>query len=621
SDSNKLKLVRGSDIATSTGITIDASGNVGIGTTTPTAKLTIIQSGTGNIVEFKDSTTTVFAIQDGGNVVVSEINNTIYVDGTKYPADGAGIQKAINDLGPSGGKVILPQGTYNIGATSTIDTCDSAWTASANVTSTTDTSDKKEGTASVKFEIDDAFTTGTIAYHTISSIDISEYSNIKYWIKTSSSKNYGVFKLILDDTSDCSSPLKEIDLPETRTFWENHYLNLGDTSGLTNITCVGIKAVSDPGAITIRIDDIKASKGPILIQKSNVTLQGVGETTKLYLLDEANIPVIQAGTGSHQYQRITISDLQIDGNKDNQSGDYTIPLSGIYFKGKGSAAGVDDSKIERVYVHDTKGVGIYISMSLRNIVSHCRIEDVSWTGLVLSPYNTAIGNFIKNVGRHGISISHYCRVEGNYVTAPSSVDTIYAGGIYCLNCDYASIVNNTISDFGGNGIYLWCGEHTTVSGNAVYEAHYHGIYIEGNNSGDADYNTIISNTIRNSSQKADNTYSDIYLSDNGVHYATHNIISGNTIYASASNKSKYGIAEKSSSDDYNIITNNIISGPYTDISIQGPHTTLSGNKTSDSTEPLYNIETASTAASTALTVTQSGTGDIVNLYDGSYKVF
>jgi len=174
SDSNKLKLVRGSDIATSTGITIDASGNVGIGTTTPTAKLTVTQSGTGEIVEFKDSTTTVFAIQDGGNVVVSEINNTIYVDGTKYPADGAGIQKAINDLGPSGGKVILPQGTYNIGATSTIDTCDSAWTASANVTSTTDTSDKKEGTASVKFEIDDAFTTGTIAYHTISSIDISE---------------------------------------------------------------------------------------------------------------------------------------------------------------------------------------------------------------------------------------------------------------------------------------------------------------------------------------------------------------------------------------------------------------------------------------------------------------
>ena len=41
SDSNKLKLVRGSDISTSTGITIDSSGNLGIATTTPSEVLTV----------------------------------------------------------------------------------------------------------------------------------------------------------------------------------------------------------------------------------------------------------------------------------------------------------------------------------------------------------------------------------------------------------------------------------------------------------------------------------------------------------------------------------------------------------------------------------------------------
>jgi len=45
SDSNKLKLVRGSDIATSTGITIDSSGNVGIGTATPRTKLELNNDG------------------------------------------------------------------------------------------------------------------------------------------------------------------------------------------------------------------------------------------------------------------------------------------------------------------------------------------------------------------------------------------------------------------------------------------------------------------------------------------------------------------------------------------------------------------------------------------------
>jgi len=74
-------LIFGTDLSTSPGVV--SSGNVGIGTTNPTAKLTITQSGTGNIVEIYDSSYKVFQVADGGeltlwrNATLSGANLTI----------------------------------------------------------------------------------------------------------------------------------------------------------------------------------------------------------------------------------------------------------------------------------------------------------------------------------------------------------------------------------------------------------------------------------------------------------------------------------------------------------------------------------------------------------------
>jgi hypothetical protein len=52
---NKLKIIVGSDITTSTGITIDSSGNVGIGTTSPSYLLHVFRSTDGDVAGFTDA--------------------------------------------------------------------------------------------------------------------------------------------------------------------------------------------------------------------------------------------------------------------------------------------------------------------------------------------------------------------------------------------------------------------------------------------------------------------------------------------------------------------------------------------------------------------------------------
>jgi parallel beta-helix repeat protein len=296
--------------------------------------------------------------------------------------------------------------------------------------------------------------------------------------------------------------------------------------------------------------------------------------------------VIQVGDGTNSYSNVTISDLQVDGNRSNQGG----TSYGIYFN-----SNISYSKIDGTYLYDTYSSGIY---------------DYSSSG-----YNIFSNNIMVPNGGYGIMI---------------------------VSSNNEKIVNNLVRDGGSRGIQLTGSKKNVISGNHVFSFNDHGIYfadssnnnivdsnvIESNSYNgivlsESKYNTIQSNIFRNNGAGSDNAYSEIAIVDDDGIYSTYNVISNNSIEITGTNKAKYAISEETSNEDYNVITNNIITGtPGTaNFSILGPHTTVAGNKTSSSTEGIFDIQSQSGATQSTLTVTQNGTGNIVDFKYSSTSLF
>ena len=120
----------------------------------------------------------------------------------------AGLKGARSSLALKGG--VVANGVSN----KTLSLADSAWTGSTNVTSTADSTDKKEGTSSADLDIDSSFTTGLAAYDDLSAtVDLSSIDSVSLWIKYGTTTAAGDLQLRLDDSAACGSTL-DLDFPD-----------------------------------------------------------------------------------------------------------------------------------------------------------------------------------------------------------------------------------------------------------------------------------------------------------------------------------------------------------------------------------------------------------------------
>lgn len=146
-------------------------------------------------------------------------------------------------------------------AADTLDDADDNWTASTNVTAALDSSDRKQGSGSVDLTVAAAFTTGLIAYEDLSSaINVSDHYSARLWVKTNTNVAAGAVRLVLDDTSACSSALETISLPALNAAdgWTQVQVKYTTPSALTAVLCVGLTANSDPGAVVLGVDFVEA---------------------------------------------------------------------------------------------------------------------------------------------------------------------------------------------------------------------------------------------------------------------------------------------------------------------------------------------------------------------------
>lgn len=143
-----------------------------------------------------------------------------------------------------------------------ITNCDSAWTASANVTSTADTTIYRTSTGSAKHVIAAGFTTGLASYFATGTIDLSAYQGITLWVYVTV-KTLAAGELSIRLCSDAAgvTTVNTLALPAISQLsqWVPVYIDNGAALG-ASIASVALYGDTDNGAITVNLDNISTTK-------------------------------------------------------------------------------------------------------------------------------------------------------------------------------------------------------------------------------------------------------------------------------------------------------------------------------------------------------------------------
>ena len=495
-----------------------------------------------------------------------DITHADYVcDGTD---DDVQIQAAIDALPTTGGRVVLMEGNFLIGAAITIakNGVTLEGQGDGTIVKIGDAENKDViivGDGSNPFsninirnlKIDGNYsnqTTGTI--HGVKVNNLSTFVSIEKCFITacrSSSVSYGATAhdgRIVNNILSSNDPSQSKDLlsvSSARATISGNKITGADNCGIyivstnsvvsNNIITNSVKGIEVGGTgnkITLSSNTIVNCSTPISIIGTSVNI------SQNYIAVDGNI------TTAAIY--LEAGDNIVNGNSVVDLGNVTNVIVGIDVWGNRNIISNNRFYFDSNYAH-------------KGIVGHTpSYIDIVGNVFYSNDWGTVSGSVgISAINGGGSNISNNLIYDfETAISVTSSQNRCSENIIYSCDIGIASQASNTV--ISGNDLYgkgsaagdgiSSTGSNCSIVGNNIYYFGYNGIKVDG-----GDKNSISSNVITNCGGTTDNTYSGILITGT----STYNVITGNNITGSQANNPKYGISEATSNDGPNIITSNI----------------------------------------------------------------
>jgi hypothetical protein len=173
--------------------------------------------------------------------------------------------------------------------------CDSVWDelVDGDTTATAELEDKREGSGSNKFVIAAGMSASDIiASVSISSTDLSKYTHVEFWFKSTVTLTAGQAKLILSSTANAGTETEALSVPAiTADTWTFCRVALANPLSDTAIISLGLDYTADVGAAPYQIDGIRATKTDnekwLTIHRRAITFD---KDARQFTIDYSNAP-------------------------------------------------------------------------------------------------------------------------------------------------------------------------------------------------------------------------------------------------------------------------------------------------------------------------------------------